>query len=339
MSDQPKPPHLEGTSTHENLGMKLDRRAFFKITALAGAGAVGQACASAQTEDSTKSDKLRMGVLVDTTACIGCRNCEYACQQAHDLPTQSLQSYGDPSVFEKLRRPDTTALTVVNRFDPQGEIQHQGKSQPQGESLHQGKSQPKPKVKVQCMHCEHPACVSVCIVGALTKKENGPVVWDSDMCIGCRYCMVACPFQVPSFEYEKALHPRIMKCDFCNERQEMGKLPACVDICPVEALTFGPRDELLSIARQRVRRSPDRYVNHFYGEHEVGGTDWIYMAGFDFSALAFPVLGKAPAPGVSESIQHGIFAYFFPPVMLYSLLGILMWSSSHQPTGEEEEHK
>jgi Fe-S-cluster-containing dehydrogenase component len=185
------------------------------------------------------------------------------------------------------------------------------------------------------MHCGHPACVSACIVGALSKEENGAVIWDTDKCIGCRYCMVACPFQIPAFEFNKALDPRILKCDFCAERRKTGLLPACVESCPVEALTYGPREELVLVAKERVKRQPDRYVDHIYGEFEVGGTDWCYLAGTDFADLQFPKLDVSPAPGVSESIQHGIFAYFVPPVSLYALLGAMMWTARHR--GDDEE--
>jgi hypothetical protein len=147
--------------------------------------------------------------------------------------------------------------------------------------------------------------------------------------------MVACPFQIPAFEYHKALNPRIMKCDFCAERRATGALPACVETCPVEALTYGPREELVRVAKDRLRRMPERYVSHVFGEFEVGGTDWLYIAGTDFASLQFPKLEAQPAPGVSESIQHGIFAYFVPPVSLYALLGAMMWTARHRSDDEE----
>jgi Fe-S-cluster-containing dehydrogenase component len=296
----------------------LGRRDFLRRTAALGAGvgcaAARPACAGPENVLSTD----RMGVLVDTTVCIGCRNCEWACREAHGLPAGDLASYEDGAPFERMRRPDDTALTVVNR--------HENPSQP-GSPVY---------CKVQCMHCARPACVSACIVGALSKGADGAVVWDDGKCIGCRYCMVACPFQVPAFEYHKALQPRIMKCDFCAARRAGGGLPACVEICPVEALTFGPREELVNVARNRIRRHPGRYVIHIYGEYEVGGTDWMYLAATDFGRLAFPKLGQRPAPGVSESIQHGIFAYFVPPVSLYALLGVIMWMAKHKPSTEGE---
>ncbi len=295
------------------------RRDFLKKSVLVGAGVAGLSTSTAKAGPRNILSEDRMGVLVDTTVCIGCRQCEWACKEAHDLPAGDLESYKNRDVFEKMRRMDHTALTVVNEYSP-------------------GKSSDLPvTVKVQCMHCDHPACVSACIVGAFEKHENGAVTWDTDMCIGCRYCMAACPFQVPAFEFEKALNPRIMKCDFCFDRTKEGKLPACVSICPVEALTYGPRTELIKIARDRIKKNPDRYIDHIYGEYEVGGTSWLYLASKDFAELDFPNLGKNPAPGVSESIQHGIFAYFVPPVSLYALLGGIMWISKRRKELDEEE--
>jgi Fe-S-cluster-containing dehydrogenase component len=185
------------------------------------------------------------------------------------------------------------------------------------------------------MHCDKPACVSACIVGAFTKHENGAVTWDTDKCIGCRYCMVACPFQVPTFEYENALHPDIHKCDFCFERTKEDLLPACVEICPVEALTYGRRRDLVEVAEKRIKLYPDKYINRIYGFTEAGGTSWMYLAGTDFENLDFPKLSNNPAPGVSESIQHGIFAYFVPPIALYALLGGIMWITKKKENEKE----
>ena len=282
-----------------------NRRSFLKTAAIAGTAAAGISSATSAPKNILSPD--RMGVLIDTTVCVGCRNCEWACRSAHDLPTPPLEAYEDRTVFEKMRRPNEGALTVVNEYP-----------NPQTPDL-------PIDVKVQCMHCDHPACVSACIVGAFSKEENGSVIWDTDKCIGCRYCMAACPFQVPAFEFHRAIQPEIRKCDFCFNRTRENKLPACVEICPVEALTYGTRDEVLRIARQRLATYPDRYVPHIYGEHEVGGTAWMYLAGRDFSELQLPKFGANPAPGVSEAIQHGIFAYFMPPVALYAILGAMMW--------------
>lgn len=297
----------------------LNRRKFLKTAAL-GASMTALGTASVKGADKTLSED-RIGVLVDTTVCVGCRHCEWACRTAHNLPAGELESYSNKEVFKEFRRPDSGALTVVNEFE-------------------NDKNSLLPvHVKVQCMHCERPACVSACIVGAFTKLEDGSVIWDDDKCIGCRYCMVACQFQIPSFDYDKAIDPHIRKCDFCYERRKNGELPACVNICPNEALVFGKRSEVLKIAKERIRRNPDVYVKHIYGEFEIGGTSWMYIAGKNFDELKMPALGVNPAPGTSESIQHGIFAYFVPPVTLYALLGLIMWITKRGRKVKEEEIK
>jgi len=296
---------------------KINRRNFLKkAAAIASVTAISTQGTNA-TPTNILSDE-RMGVLVDTTVCIGCRHCEWACKEAHNIPAGQLDEYHDRSVFKNFRRPNEKALTVVNEFE-----------------------NPKNKlspiyVKAQCNHCDHPACVSACIVGAFSKFENGSVVWDGDKCIGCRYCMVACPFQVPTFEYEKAIEPRIMKCDFCIERTKKGMIPACVEICPMEVMTYGPRNEIIQLAKERISLYPNRYENYIYGEKEVGGTSWVYIGNKKMWELGMPKLKLSPAPGVSESIQHGIFAYFVPPIALYSLLGGIMWLTKKRSDLEEE---
>lgn len=297
---------------------KLNRRQFLKGTVALGAATLTVSASKAEAAPKNVLSPDRMGVLVDTTACVGCRQCEFACKSAHHLPTGTLESYSDRSVFNTQRRPSDAALTVVNEFRT-------------------GKDELPTNVKVQCMHCDHPACVSACIVGAFTKEENGSVIWATEKCIGCRYCMVACPFQVPAFEYQKAIQPLIAKCDFCFNRTKEGKLPACVETCPVETLTYGPRSELVRIAREKIKRSPDRYISHIFGEHEVAGTSWMYLAGSEFTELGFPKLPATSAPGVSEKIQHGIFASYFPPVFYYSLIGSVMWLSKKRHDREEAE--
>jgi len=296
-----------------------DRRDFIKTLTVIGASGVGISTltplnAKAGPENNLSND--RMGVLVDTTICVGCRKCEWACKRAHQLECGSIESYDDKSVFETMRRPDHTALTVVNEY-------------------RNGAGKPTIPVKVQCMHCDYPACVSACIVGALSKQKNGAVIWDESKCIGCRYCMVACPFQIPAFDFHKAIEPEIRKCDFCIDRTTKGKLPACVSICPVEALTYGPRSELIQVAKERIENHPGRYNKKILGETEVGGTSWIYLSSVDFKLLDFPELGDRPAPALSESIQHGIFTYFLPPLSLYAILGGIMWMTRNSENGED----
>jgi Fe-S-cluster-containing dehydrogenase component len=260
---------------------------------------------AAHGAESAHLDDDRMAVLVDLTACVGCRRCEWACGAAHGSSGDPLDSYDDPAVFEHPRRPTADHRTVVNRVEDA-----EGKRDP----IH---------LKVQCMHCERPACVSACLVGAMRKDPKGPVTWDPDCCIGCRYCMVACPFQNLAYEFDEPVAPRVSKCDFCRERTQAGQPPACVEACPVEALQFGRRRDLLERAHDRIRRHPDRYVDHVYGETEGGGLSWLYLSDRPFSEVGLPELGPESPADRSERIQHGIFRGFAAPLLLAGLLATL----------------
>jgi len=175
------------------------------------------------------------------------------------------------------------------------------------------------------MHCLDPACVSACPVGALQKDPSGPVIYTASRCIGCRYCMIACPFQIPAYEYQKALAPQVRKCTFCFEFLRDGGVPACAQVCPQEVMTFGPRDDLLTMARWKLRSAPGRYVNHIYGEKEVGGTSWLYLAGRPFGEIGLPVLDESAPPRLTESIQNAVFQFFVGPVGLFAMVGGGMW--------------
>lgn len=285
--------------------MGIERREFLKTLAVASGSLAGVSSLKASNKDKLNPD--RFGVLTDLTYCIGCRRCEWACNEANGLPNQPLDSFSDTSVFEDLRRPTYEKYTVVNSYADKGL---------DGGALN---------VKVQCMHCEHPACASACIVGALKKHPDGPVTYDASACIGCRYCMIACPFQIPAYEYNNVLTPKVMKCTMCFERTiENGQLPACVEICPTEAIVFGHRKDLLELAHERIRKNPDKYIDHIYGEYEVGGTSWMYLSNQPFTEIGLPKLGDKSPAELTETIQHGIFKGFAGPVMLFGLLGIIM---------------
>jgi formate dehydrogenase iron-sulfur subunit len=220
------------------------------------------------------------GVLHDTTRCIGCRKCESACNKVNELP-QPETPFDELKLLETKRRTDASAYTVVNRF-PQ-------------------EKQTATFVKKQCNHCLEPACASVCFVKAFKKQKSGAVTYDASLCVGCRYCMVACPFNIPAYEYDSALTPRVMKCTMCQPRLEKGQLPGCVEACPSEALIFGTRDELLEIARNRIRKYPDRYVDHVYGEREMGGTSWLYLSAEPFGDIGMREdLGTTSAPELTS---------------------------------------
>jgi formate dehydrogenase iron-sulfur subunit len=156
-----------------------------------------------------------------------------------------------------------------------------------------------------CMHCDDPDCLSACPVGAYSKRADGPVLYDHEKCIGCRYCMNACPFGVPHFDYDKGLIPGafIDKCTMCPQRIDNGMEPACVATCPTEALMFGERADLIEEAHRRILAHPQRYVNHVYGETENGGTSYLILSHVPFEELGLPGLGPTPVKDVSEAVM------------------------------------
>lgn len=261
--------------------MSTSRRKFLGWMAAAGTTAMLPEGTSAQHEHFTGYPDS-YGVLHDTTLCIGCRSCEAACNEVNDLPAPDAP-FDDLTVLDARRRPDARAYTVVNRYEPNG--------YPQSPVFR----------KSQCNHCLEPACASACFVGAFTKTPEGAVVYDPSLCVGCRYCIIACPFNIPAYEYDEVLTPRVMKCHMCHFRIVEGKLPGCVEACPMEALTFGKRTELIAIARERIRKYPDRYVDHVYGEFEMGGTSWLTITGAPFETLDVRTdLGVDPAPSLTS---------------------------------------
>ncbi|MBI2987741.1 MAG: 4Fe-4S dicluster domain-containing protein [Deltaproteobacteria bacterium] len=297
--------------------MKINRRTFLKLAGATGAAGMMSRPRKARAAGLARLSDNSYAVLVDTTLCVGCRACEAACSEANRLPEPVMP--GDQAVFEKERSTSPQSYTVVNRSRNTNE-----------------KETPR-FVKSQCMHCVQPACASACPVRALVKSPEGPVVYQQDRCIGCRYCMVACPFGIPKFEYEKAV-PSIRKCSFCAERQKQGKLPACAEVCPTGALKFGKREELLEIARTRIYQNPDRYIHHIYGEHEVGGTGWLYITDVPFEKLGFRMdLGTTSYPEFTWPFLSAVpfVLMLWPPF----LMGIYAFTKNREKTTEAGEKK
>lgn len=268
--------------------MSISRRKFLGWVSAAGVGTIVSKTAYAASNRHLLSNPDSRGVLFDSVLCIGCRKCEEACNKVNELPPPE-QPFDDESVLDKKRRTTPKAYTVVNRYDSAGSAK--------GPLFR----------KIQCNHCLEPACASSCFVKAYKKTKTGAVTYDASVCVGCRYCMVACPFEIPTYEYDSVLTPRIMKCTMCYPRVIEGKLPGCVEACPKEALTFGKRTDLIKIARERIRRSPGLYVDHIYGEHEMGGTSWLYLSGVPFRELGMREdLGTKPAGEMTKGALNAV---------------------------------
>jgi len=196
---------------------------------------------------------VRAGFLVDLSKCVGCGACTLACQEINGLPVQAS--------------PPKLSDTTFTMISTQNQVH----------------------IKRQCMHCLEPACVSVCPVGALQKTELGPVIYEEGRCIGCRYCMLACPFGIPKYEWENPL-PKVQKCTMCfHKRVSKGLEPACTSVCPSGALKFGDRDALIREATTRIEANPGTYVDHIFGVKEAGGTSVLYISPVPFAALGFRV--------------------------------------------------
>jgi Fe-S-cluster-containing dehydrogenase component len=244
--------------------MTVSRRNFLRGLALGVGGTAVAGTARASTVQEFKGHPGRYGVLHDTTLCVGCRSCEVACRVVNTLPAIK-DDPNDKSVFDKKRRVDPGSFTVVNRHEVPGHG-----------AVYR---------KEQCMHCNEPCCATVCLVRAFSKTPEGPVLYDPDVCIGCRYCVMACPYYALSYEYDNVTDPKVLRCTMCYPRLKEGKSTGCAEACPTGALTFGRREDLVKVARARITKSPERYLDHLFGLHEFGGTSWLVLSGASFGSL------------------------------------------------------
>lgn len=214
-------------------------------------------------------------ILIDVTRCAGCERCSAACTETHGL---------DPELADADRAVVRDGLSAhrLSTVLPVGKGRF---------------------AKKACMHCLEPSCASACLCGAITKTPEGPVIYDPDKCIGCRYCMLACPFHIPRYEWDKTF-PHVKKCDMCIDRLKNGEQPACVEACPNHALQFGERHALLNEAHRRLKQNPDRYIQHIWGEEEFGGTSVLYISDVDLSSIGWPEGLVPPIPSLTEPLIH-----------------------------------
>jgi Fe-S-cluster-containing dehydrogenase component len=297
--------------------MKISRRSLLKGAAAAGlVTAVGSSAKARHPHEAGEDD---VGMLYDSTLCIGCRACVTKCKEVNELPVNLEKMDGAP--YDAPLDLDESTKNIIKLYQ-------------EGDK--------RAFMKMQCMHCIDPACVSVCMAKALHKIEGGIVAYNKNTCVGCRYCQVACPFDVPKFMWFSAV-PVIVKCELCRHREEG---PGCCEVCPREAVIYGKLTDLEAIAHKRLEEQPDKYYPKVYGETDGGGTHVLYLTAKDvpFQKLGLPDLPSEPLPQMSETVQHTLYKGFIAPAALYVLFTAAQFRNAkkreqNEKAPDPKEHK
>jgi len=299
--------------------MGLNRRAALGAMATGAAAMAGVQTAKANDAKKLPQNKM-VAMLYDTTLCIGCKACVSACSEANGLTPDTGESGG---IYQMPKYLNDKTKNIIKLYVDE-------------------KTGLRSYVKAQCMHCIDPACVAACPMAALQKNPvNGVVTWDGTTCLGCRYCQIACPFNIPKFEWTE-FNPKIVKCQFCDHRMAEGKGPACCEVCPREAVIYGTREELLKVARKRIADNPGKYFeDRIYGEEEAGGTQVLYLTHVEPQLLGHLVpLGKRSIPEEVESVQNTLYMGFLSPIIAYAALTSVLkkrWQEHEQEAKHIEE--
>jgi Fe-S-cluster-containing dehydrogenase component len=314
--------------------MLLSRRNLLKKLAVGGAAAaVSSVSKPVEARGAREASPEALGLLYDGTLCIGCRACIPACKAANNMPNEHTQ-LDKGNVWDAPLDISGHTLNVIKVYkDGDGTHKDQVKN---GFAF----------TKVSCMHCLDPSCVSACPVSAMTKDpKTGVVSYNLEACIGCRYCVAACPFNVPRFTYDTPF-PKISKCQLCQHRYSEGKYSACAEVCPTGATLFGPVSELKKeVARRKALKPGTRtvfprgrigskdtyegtigtYVERVYGENEIGGTQVLHLSGVPFELLNKPELPDEAPAKISESLQHTIYNHLIAPLGFLAGMAALTW--------------
>ena len=289
--------------------MKSTRRGFIKA-ACAGAGLYVLAPGLSYAAEEKTFGPDEVGMLYDSTLCVGCKACVYSCKAANF----------DSDDSSKLSKEDSEDTRWFNVYDLDYKTKNIIKLYEEKNA--NGEVVDFAFIKRQCMHCKSAGCVSACPVSAMIKNpETGVVEYYKNRCIGCRYCQMACPFNVPKFEWHRAI-PKITKCELCRENENTNGTPACCTVCPTKAVIYGKRASLLSTAKKRISAEPGKYINKIYGEYDYGGTNVLYLSKVDFEKLGMPNLPDYSFATKSETVQHTIYKGFIAPVALYAVLAV-----------------
>ena len=333
--------------------MALNRRDFLKLSAAGVGGALCTGNAQAVQREPKKLPPEAVGMLYDSTLCIGCKACMSACKAANGMPPEQtgetdvmwdtpIELSGKTINVIKVYRDETVPASARDTL-----VKDQAQS---GYAF----------MKRHCLHCVDPSCVSACPVSAMTKDPlTGIVEHHANRCIGCRYCVYSCPFGVPKYEYNEAFG-QIQKCQFCAHLQAKGEIPACCDVCPTGATLFGKVRDLQAEAERRMAKEPgETYVyprgilggdrpphearipkdrKELYGDQELGGTQILYLAGVPFDKLGLPTnIPDYGYPTLSEGIQHMLYKWMIAPAVLLGGLAYVVHRNTQNNQGSESQ--
>jgi Fe-S-cluster-containing dehydrogenase component len=298
------------------MSLRISRRqALLGVAGLGGTLAAPAAAVEHPAHPVAPPDAIAM--LYDNTICTGCKACMPACSEANGLPPDTSLSRG---LWHMPADLNSKTKNIIKLYQ-----------EPQGAGF--------AFVKRQCMHCLDPDCVTGCPFESLKKSQWGAVTWDGSLCIGCRYCEVGCPFEVPKFEWDK-WNPRIVKCEFCYDRLKKNQQPACTAVCPTGAVIFGKRAALLAKAKERVAASPGKYFeNRVYGEYEAGGTQVFYLSKVPFEKIGLPTLRSTSLGYYATSATSVLYKWLSGPILAAGLLGAVIKRNWNRHEAERPERE
>jgi Fe-S-cluster-containing dehydrogenase component len=324
--------------------MTIDRREFLRAGLVGVAACATLAPAPSEARENHPVPDNAIGLLYDSTLCIGCKACQSACKTANELPLDDNIGGG---LWDSPIELSGKTYTVIKLYS-HGTME--AKDHAENGFAH---------IKRQCLHCADPSCVSACPVSAMQKDPQiGIVTYNADACIGCRYCVAACPFGVPQFQYDTPI-PKIAKCQLCKHLLADGKIPACAQACPTGATLFGTYPALSEEIDRRKnmeagipnvfpRRTVDsgdtherpaaQYTEQVYGQKELGGTQVRYLAGIPFDKFGLPVgLPERSYAAQSETLQHTLYGGLAAPAVVLAGLITAAWRGSKDHHDDDHE--